>query len=217
MILAEEARRPRVQLPNSLARKTRRRLLVSKLIAAGLLGLVLVSHDIYAENSAWELILESAAFLLLLTGAMGRIWAGAYIAGKKSQVLVREGPYSIVRNPLYFFSLLAALGAGLAFDSLSIALLMGGGLLLTHWQAILEEERWLQVTFGAAFESYRETVPRFVPKPKLLSPGGLIEFDPLRFSHHLLESSLILLAFPLARLVEWCHQSSLLPCLLRLP
>ena len=38
----------------------------------------------------------------------GRMWCAQYIAGYKNDVLVREGPYSVCRNPLYFFSFLGA-------------------------------------------------------------------------------------------------------------
>lgn len=50
----------------------------------------------------------------------GRIWCAQYIAGYKNDVLVREGPYSVCRNPLYFFSFLgctASLGNRTALTS----------------------------------------------------------------------------------------------------
>jgi len=148
---------------------------------------------------------------------MGRIWASAHISGRKCQVLVREGPYSMVRNPLSFFTLLAHLGAGLAFDSLVIALLMAGAFFVTHWGTVLEEERWLQGVFGEEFEDYFRRVPRFLPKPWLLSSPRQIGIEPARFSRALRESSLILLVFPLALVVEWCHVRSLLPIVFWVP
>ena len=43
---------------------------------------------------------------------VGRMWCAQYIAGYKNDVLVREGPYSVCRNPLYFFSFLGGIGVG---------------------------------------------------------------------------------------------------------
>jgi protein-S-isoprenylcysteine O-methyltransferase Ste14 len=201
----------------SAPRKIRKRVLASKLLAAATLLFALFSQDVYEAGTLSQLALQSAAFLLLMTAAMGRVWASAHIADKKGRTLVRDGPYSIVRNPLYFFSFLAYLGAGLAFHSLVIALFMAAVFFVTHWGTVLEEERWLRGIYGAEFEAYFASTPRFLPKPWILSHPRRLDVEPARFSRVLLESSLILLVFPVALAVDWCQVNSLLPVVIRLP
>ena len=45
-------------------------------------------------------------FVLVVFGSFGRIWASLYIEGNKTKNLITAGPFSMVRNPLYFFSLI---------------------------------------------------------------------------------------------------------------
>ena len=191
-------------------------MLAAKLFAAAVLMLALVAYDVYERGSLAELALQGSAFVLLLTAAMGRIWASAHIASQKGRVLVRDGPYSIVRNPLYFFTFLAHVGAGLAFESLLLALVLAGAFFATHWGTVLEEEKWLRGKFPDEFETYFARVPRFLPKPWLLFYRDQILVAPARFSRAVLESSLILLVIPLALVVEWGHETAVLPVVLRL-
>ena len=42
---------------------------------------------------------------MILICILGRTWATLYIGGQKQRELVTKGPYSVVRNPLYLFTL----------------------------------------------------------------------------------------------------------------
>lgn len=210
-----ESERPRWYLPELSFRMTPRRLrlLGSKVMGLAILAFALVSRDIYKDGALAELAFESLAFFLLFSSAMGRCWTSAYISGRKAKVLVREGPYSMVRNPLYFFSFLGYLAVGLAFRSILIAGLMSIAFFVTHWHNILHEEKWLRQTFGKEFDDYCRTVPRFIPKPWLLTYPSPISIAPERFSRTVLESSLLSLVFGLALAGEWCHANSVIPVL----
>jgi protein-S-isoprenylcysteine O-methyltransferase Ste14 len=48
--------------------------------------------------------LEMAGVSLALLCVAGRMWSSLYIGSRKNRELVTAGPYSITRNPLYFFS-----------------------------------------------------------------------------------------------------------------
>jgi protein-S-isoprenylcysteine O-methyltransferase Ste14 len=61
-----------------------------------------------------------AGCLLIGCATVGRLWCAQYIAGYKNDVLVKWGPYSICRNPLYFFSLLGGIGVGLCTESFTL-------------------------------------------------------------------------------------------------
>src|SRR5262245_36127901 len=64
-----------------------------------------------------RIVFEMLGFLLLIIAALGRLWAFAYIGGKKNRELCQEGPYSLTRNPLYLFSFVGVIGASLALQS----------------------------------------------------------------------------------------------------
>ena len=77
--------------------------------------------------------------------------------------LVRRGPYSVVRHPLYT-------GLGLHFAGVSLAtgnvLLVVGTLLVTYPAFYLRaraEERLLREQFGAQYEKYVREVPMLLP------------------------------------------------------
>jgi protein-S-isoprenylcysteine O-methyltransferase Ste14 len=201
--------------PLAKPRTTRKRLIASKLLVAAVLPFALCAQPVQGEGTLAALALQGAAFVLLLTAAMGRLWASAYISGRKARLLVRDGPYSIIRNPLYFCTLLAHVGAGLAFGSMTVAGIMAAAFFIGHWGTVLEEERWLRSTFGEEFAAYAAVTPRFLPKPRLFREPSRLELDAARFTRALGESSLILLVFPLGLVVAWCHTQGLLPVLLQ--
>ena len=59
------------------------------------------------------------AWPVLAAGVSLRLWSTLHIGGHKRQRVVMDGPYSICRNPLYLFSLLATLGVGLGSCTLA--------------------------------------------------------------------------------------------------
>lgn len=136
---------------------------VSFLFAAAWLGVALVIRPDGFQDTAHS-FMEMTGFLLLIVAALGRIWAFAYIGGRKNQELCRGGPYSLTRNPLYLFSFLGVCGAGLALQS--PALFTTATLFFLGYYAIVirAEETRLAGIFGPAFARYRAEVPRFWPR-----------------------------------------------------
>lgn len=78
------------------------RLLLSRILVGALVAIAITSRHVYAEEAIADLVMEIGGYVLLGVSAMGRAWASAYVAGRKNQVLVQDGPYSITRHPLYF-------------------------------------------------------------------------------------------------------------------
>jgi protein-S-isoprenylcysteine O-methyltransferase Ste14 len=78
--------------------------------------------------------------------------------------LVREGPYALVRNPLYLGNCLIALGLCL-IAQLRWLLLTGPFLafLLYYLVAVAEERRLLE-QFGEEYLEYSQVTPRFFPR-----------------------------------------------------
>lgn len=176
-----------------------------RLVMIPIVGVAVVAHHSFSEDSVRDAVYEASGYFLLAAGAIGRIWCAAFIAGRKNAVLVTEGPYSVVRNPLYFFSFLGFVGVGLAFEMLSLAIVLGTLFFLTHWPTILSEERRLAGLFGAAFQSYKNAVPRFIPDFRKLQQPASVSISPRVFSRVVMESFLVLCVFMAAELIERIH------------
>ena len=193
------------------------RLRVTRALVLPAVLFALFTHHPYRPGALPHLLLASAGFLLLLASAGGRIWAGAYLVGRKNHSLVSEGPYSLSRNPLYFFSFLGFIGAGLSFGSFALAALFVFCFFGAHWPTIAVEERRLAELFGESYRAYRAEVPRFLPALRRPRMGRLAELDAAGLLKSIAEALAIPLVFPLAALAEWAKLTGLVPVLFRMP
>ena len=80
------------------------------------------------------------------------------------RTLVVSGLYRHVRNPIYVGLLLALGGHFLWFGTASLAFYTVGAFVAAHTFVILYEEPALKRRFGAAYEEYLLTVPRWIPR-----------------------------------------------------
>jgi protein-S-isoprenylcysteine O-methyltransferase Ste14 len=78
--------------------------------------------------------------------------------------LVMEGPYRIVRNPMYWSVLFVMLGEALAFRSLALAEIGCVFFACTALFVMVYEEPLLHEKFGAEYEEYCRRVPRWIPR-----------------------------------------------------
>jgi protein-S-isoprenylcysteine O-methyltransferase Ste14 len=195
----------------------RLRLRATRVLVLPAVLLALANGHVYPESSIAGTVLAVAGLILLIVSAGGRIWASAYVTGKKNRVLVTHGPFSIVRNPLYFFSFVGFVGAGLSFESFTLVAVFALTFFVTHWPTIHAEERRLEELFGDAYRTYRSRVPRFIPAFRKAETSGIVELDTRRFSKAVLECMAIPLVYVLVEVAELAKSSSLLPTFWRLP
>jgi len=193
------------------------RLRLIRILMVPIAFLALATYHIYPDGSFAETILGAVGLSLLLVAAGGRIWASVYLHGRKNRALVTKGPFSLVRNPLYLFSFLGFLGAGLAFESITMALALGLVFFLAHWPAIRREEADLEEIFGEEYRSYRERVPRFFPRSLRSDSSEVVTFEARGFSQALRDCLAIPTIFIVAQLVDWAKDSGILPVLFHLP
>ena len=210
---------PSNNLPSALPimARMRLRLLVTKLLLLAMLPLLLLSRGSYPEGYFMDTILAATGLTLLLLAAGGRIWASLYLSGRKNSELVTEGPYSLVRNPLYLFSFIGFLGAGLVFESIVLALLMAGIFAVGHWPTMRKEEEDLRRIFGKAYEDYAQRVPRFIPRIGPVRRPSEVSVKTVAFSMALREAGLIPMVFVVAHVLEWAKIVELIPVLIVLP
>jgi protein-S-isoprenylcysteine O-methyltransferase Ste14 len=104
--------------------------------------------------------------LLLVLGLGSLLWSvrvlSVHASLGLSGHLVRSGPYRYSRNPQYV-SLLAVLAGWWLLSASSLALWACLGAGAWYFLAPFVEEPWLRVQFGAEYEAYAKTAPRFIP------------------------------------------------------
>ena len=113
-----------------------------------------------------------AGFLVAVVGQAARIAnvGLAYIirGGKDHKVyaeeLVTSGLYSHVRNPMYVGNFFLVIGLAIASNSWVFALVGVPLSLGMHKAIVAAEEHFLRNKFGAQFDAYSASVPRWVPR-----------------------------------------------------
>jgi protein-S-isoprenylcysteine O-methyltransferase Ste14 len=160
---------------------------------------------------------EALGLALILICIAGRCWCTLYIGGRKGAELVDTGPYSMSRNPLYFFSFLGAAGVGAQTGSLTIALVFTLAAWAVFRAVVGREERFLTSALGDNYARYLATVPRFLPFPWLWKGQDVLEVRPGRVALTFFDGLAFLLAIPLAEGFEILQNHKVLPVLLRLP
>jgi protein-S-isoprenylcysteine O-methyltransferase Ste14 len=78
--------------------------------------------------------------------------------------LVTTGLYHFVRNPIYIGALIILIGEFLWFKSIWLLAYAVVVFFFFHLFVTLYEEPTLQAKFGTAYENFRESVPRWIPK-----------------------------------------------------
>src|SRR5262245_38815866 len=135
-------------MPRTPFEKARR--WVSALIVLGLLAIALLNEPPARSRVVSELF-DWLSFALIVPATLGRIWASAYLSGRKSKELCTTGPFSISRNPLYFLSFIAALGLALLSESIVLLIAVAVIFLVYYHFVISDEEQRLRENFGQPF------------------------------------------------------------------
>ena len=108
--------------------------------------------------------------LLWCIWEFGRRGRGTLAPVDAPRFVVRSGLYRAVRNPMYVSVLTALVGEVLLFRSLRIAAWLAIVAVWFHVFVVLYEEPALRRQFGADYDAYRDTVPRWLPRAPKRSP-----------------------------------------------
>lgn len=176
------------------------------------LGFALAALVISPALAAEEMF-EWAGLLLALTGVGIRCACTLYIGGRKERALVTDGPYAVVRNPLYVGSFLGVLGMGLSLGSLVLSLAMVAAMALYYPHVVASEEARLRALFGAAFEDYAKQVPRWWPRLSLWQSRSEITVQPKLLLRTLLDCGWWLLVLPFSEAVHWVQAMGWIPAI----
>jgi len=169
-------------------------------------------------NNAWEANAPLVTQILFLFGAilvgiatMGRLWCSVYIAGYKTEKLITEGPYSVTRNPLYFFSFIGSLGLGLATETMLIPLLIVISFAIYYPKVIKSEEAEMAQLHGQDFARYISNVPAFFPKISILKEPDVYSTKPIVFRKHIFSALWFVWLMGILELIEGLHEINILP------
>jgi hypothetical protein len=157
-----------------------------------------------------------AGAVLIGFAVTGRLWCSLYISGYKSNTLITEGPYSMSRNPLYFFSFLGAVGVGLATGTLTIPVCIILAFAFYYPMVIKAEQKKLAKIHGESFNNYCKKTPAFFPSFKLLKEPEEYTVRPKIFRKALFEVMWFVLLLGILEIKDALTQTGLLPTIFKM-
>lgn len=107
------------------------------------------------------LVLMGVSFAIWARLQLGGNWSSA-VTVKEGHTLICQGPYRVVRHPIYSGLLLALLGVAVIVGEVR-GLLGVGVFFLAYWLKSSMEERFMLEEFGAEYRSYQQRVKALVP------------------------------------------------------
>ena len=115
--------------------------LAAIVVALGMAGALLFDRSAKALGANWSLVART----------------------REEHQLVRDGPFSRLRHPIYFAMLLLLMALSIGLGHIwglvaALPLFLGGTII-----RIREEERLLRQQFGDAYDSYARETPAFIP------------------------------------------------------
>lgn len=170
-----------------------------------------------AEQLIDREIIEKIGWAAIVSCILGRTWCSLYIGGLKNRSVIKLGPYSVVRNPLYVFSVVGGIGVGLSSESIFFGLVVGLLVFAVFQIVIRYEERHLNWKLGADYSQYKARVPRWLPNPLLWRDVRVVEVSPHIVARVFLDAMIFILAIPFFEVLERLQDAGITPILMRLP
>jgi protein-S-isoprenylcysteine O-methyltransferase Ste14 len=188
------------------------------------LGLALGVAVLLFTDSVWrnqapavhDMIARMGIVLILICIA-GRTWCTLYIGGLKKTQLVTQGPYSLVRNPLYVFTIIGVAGVGAQAGNVTMTVALAVLVAVVFYAVALQEQTFLAETFGKEYQAYAERVPLFFPRFSTWQEADQLLVRPELVRRTFMDASLFLLAVPLNDLIKWLQDHGWLRVLAHLP
>ncbi len=187
------------------------RIFLSNITAVCMVILILFTKSFIAKESALHELLESVGVTLISLCVMGRILSSCYLGGFKNNVMITHGIYSVMRNPLYFFSLIGVTGAGVISGHIIVMIALPLLFLMIYLPLIKREEKFLEEKFGAEYIAYKQKVPALFPNFFNYHAPETLTFYP-RFLMKAFKDAIGWLAIlPCVELIEYLHAIGTLP------
>ena len=194
-----------------------RRILIAALMLGAAFFLPFVCAVWLHSAPLFHAQVEHVGIFLIFVAIFGRTWCALHIGGLKKSTLVDTGPYSLVRNPLYLFTIIGAAGIGAQTSSLVVTALSALVTGLVFAVVVRKEESYLAAQFGDAYQDYKRRVPRFFPWFAAYKPVSHLTIY-LRVVHRtFIESCYFLIAIPGFDMIELAQSYGWIPHVFHLP
>ena len=188
------------------------RIEISRIFVAVLIIVIIIS------DSAWETQAPFVSAVLFMVGcvlvgvaSLGRLWCSLYIAGYKTDSLITQGPYSLCRNPLYFFSLIGAVGVGFASETITLPVVLFLVFTMYYPSVIKSEEAELSKIHDDKFQTYFQNTPRFIPKLSNFREPEEYVVKPVIFRKHMFDALWFIWLLGIMEILESLHELHVLP------
>jgi protein-S-isoprenylcysteine O-methyltransferase Ste14 len=192
------------------------RIKVTRFFVAVFFLIFLFSQHKIEEKGFLDYFMELTSIVLIFLGTYGRLWCTLFISGYKTNKLITVGPYSICRNPLYFFSFIGTLGIALQTEMITFVVIAIFGFAFLYSIIIKGEEKKLLEIHGKEFEEYCKRVPRFFPKFSLYTEPETYQFNTLRYRRAFMEGMWFVIIYPVFEIIEQLHNHGILPAFFKI-
>lgn len=181
------------------------------------LGVVAFTDSYWPDEGSVHEAIEWVGMTLIAICVVGRTWCSLYIGNRKNKEVVQDGPYSVVRNPLYFFSIIGGFGVGAQAGGITVSLVCG----FLTWavfsrMAQIEEDHMVE-TFGSQYFYYMMRVPRLWPQLSLYHSRDSFEVFPAQIVRTFWDASIFFVAVPVMEFFDYLHGVGTLPTKIWLP
>lgn len=192
------------------------RIRLTRLIYLLVLAAAALSEGRAVEDDA-GLLAQAAGFLLVVAAVLGRLWTTLFIAGRKEEELVREGPYSACRHPLYLCSVIASLGIALTTRSVAMMVALPALVGVIAGVAARREDLALSQAHRDDWHRYRDAVPGFRPAWSQHRMPDRVSVPPAIYRKAFLDAASFLALWLAVLLLETLRAGGAWPALFRLP
>ena len=124
-----------------------------------------VPHDIFNFRDTTTVL----GLFCVTLGLAIRTWSAGFLI--KDEKLTTDGPYALIRNPLYLGSFLMVLGFCLLIGDQENLWISAIALPIIYYPKVLNEEQGLARRYPAAWVEYSASTPRLIPR-RLVWPSS---------------------------------------------
>ncbi len=175
----------------------KKRIKINGIIIFAAITVMIISPQVFfrlAPISLLGLAAEISGLTFVLLGLLFRVSARGYKAEncKDGYSLIKGGPYTFVRNPMYLGILISGFGIVLMLFKWWVVCIFVAVFVIRYILLIFNEEKYLEKLFGKAYTDYKKSVPRLFPRTKELLLRNIKEYLPLQWGWLIREKGTII-------------------------